>query len=95
MGLLPRRSVDSRRGVFDHLIREKCPWPDSNKRHTATGLGYAFGVLMAATAVYDLATVKKTVHRRNEVRLARRKLKVAVTPFALPRGAGVQVQLSF
>jgi hypothetical protein len=50
---------------------------------------------MTALAVLDVATVKKAVHRRNEVRMARRKLNVAMAPFVLPKGAGVQLRLSF
>lgn len=40
-------------------------------------------------------TVKRAVHKRNEVRMARRKLSVAMAPFVMPKGAGVQIRLSF
>jgi len=49
---------------------------------------------MAVTAVIETATVGRAVHRRNE-RLARRRMNLDLTPFALPKGAGVQVRLSF
>jgi hypothetical protein len=50
---------------------------------------------MAASAVLDMATVRMAVRRQNARRLAGRGLNVAVSPFALPKGAGVQVRLSF
>jgi len=59
------------------------------------GLDYTFWGFMAATAAFELATVKKAVHRRNAGRMARRDMKLALIPFALPKGAGVRVQMSF
>jgi len=59
------------------------------------GLGYAYLGGMALSAIIDIATVKKAVHKRNEARLARRGLKLGVAPFALPKGGGIQVRMSF
>jgi hypothetical protein len=50
---------------------------------------------MAVSAVWDLATVKKTVRRRNGAILAKRGLAIEAGPFPLPKGAGVQLRLSF
>lgn len=50
---------------------------------------------MALSAIYDIATVKKAVNKRNQAKLARRKLDVALAPFAVRKGAGVQLRLSF
>jgi hypothetical protein len=59
------------------------------------GLRFAYLGGMALSAIIDIATVKKAVHKRNEARLARRGLKLAVAPFALPKGGGIQVRMSF
>ena len=59
----------------------------------------AVGVLMVGTligsAIYECATVKSAVRKHNAARLAKRNLKLAVAPFAVRRGAGLSVQLSF
>ena len=59
------------------------------------GLGYAWIGGMALSAIIDMATVRKAVRKHNDRLLARRGLNVGVSPFALPKGAGVQVRLSF
>ncbi len=45
--------------------------------------------------IWDLATVKKAVRKRNQTRLAKRGLSVDVAPFAAPKGGGVRLRLSF
>ncbi len=59
------------------------------------GLGYAWIGGMALSAIIDIATVGKAVRKHNDRLLARRGMSVGVAPFALPKGAGVQVRLSF
>ena len=59
------------------------------------GLGYAWVGGMALTAIIEIATVGGAVRKRNDRRLAQRGLKVEAAPFALPKGGGVQVRLSF
>jgi hypothetical protein len=66
-----------------------------DREESVSGLGCAFGAVWAVSTVYDLATVKRAVQRRNEARLARRTVKAAVAPFVVPRGAGVRMKLSF
>jgi hypothetical protein len=66
----------------------------SDDEHSET-FGIAWIAGMAASAIIDMATVKMAVRRHNDRILARRGLNVAVSPFALPKGAGVQVRLSF
>ena len=57
------------------------------------------GVLMLGTlvgsAIYECATVKSAVRRRNAARLEKRGPNLAVAPFATARGGGLQVRLSF
>ncbi|NTV80925.1 MAG: hypothetical protein HGA24_05835, partial [Candidatus Aminicenantes bacterium] len=64
--------------------------------HGAT-LPLAYGWLggMAASAVLDMVTVGRTVRRHNQTILARRGLNVDVSPFAVPKGGGLQLRLSF
>jgi hypothetical protein len=50
---------------------------------------------MALSAIIEMATVGKAVRKHNDRLLARRGLNVGVSPFALPKGAGVQLRLSF
>ncbi len=59
------------------------------------GLAYVWIGGMALSAVIDAATVRKAVRKRNDRLLSRRGLNVGVSPFALPKGAGVRVRLSF
>lgn len=63
--------------------------------HDALGLAYVWVGGMALSAVIEIATVGHAVHTRNERRLAQRGLKVEAAPFALPKGGGIQVRLSF
>ena len=60
-----------------------------------TWLGVAWLAGMAGSIIFDLATVKSAVRKHNRARLAERGLNIAVSPFALPKGAGVQLRLSF
>lgn len=57
--------------------------------------GYLWLGAMATSVVFDILTVKRAVHKRNESIRARRGAKVGVSPFALPKGGGIQLQLSF
>jgi hypothetical protein len=50
---------------------------------------------MGTSVIFDMLTVKKAVRKRNASVMARRGVKVGVSPFALPRGGGIQVQVSF
>jgi len=50
---------------------------------------------MAGSIIFDLVTVKKAVRKHNQAREERARLSVAVAPFALPKGAGVQLRMSF
>jgi hypothetical protein len=59
------------------------------------GVVTAWLVGMSASIVLDLATVRSAVHKRNAAIMARRGLTVGVSPFALPKGGGLQVRLSF
>jgi hypothetical protein len=58
-------------------------------------LAYSWIGAMTASMIYDLATVKSTVRRHNAALMARRGLKVGVSPFAMRKGGGVQVNLGF
>lgn len=59
------------------------------------GVGAAMiGVIVGAT-VLDAALVKSTVRKHNRDIMARRRVTFAVAPFALPKGAGVRLNLSF
>ncbi len=60
-----------------------------------TGLGLAFVGVFVASSIYDCATVKSAVRKHNAAHIARRGLNVAVAPFVLRKGAGLQVRLSF
>ena len=59
------------------------------------GAVYAWIGGMALSAIIEMATIGKAVRKHNERLLARRGLNVAVAPFALPKGAGIQLRLSF
>jgi hypothetical protein len=50
---------------------------------------------MVATAVLDIVTVRAAVRRRNAAITRRRGLALDVSPFALPKGAGLRVRLAF
>jgi len=50
---------------------------------------------LIGTTIYECATVESAVRKRNAARLAKQNLKLAVAPFALRKGAGLQVRLSF
>jgi len=58
-------------------------------------LGYIWIGTMIGTSLLDIATVRRTVRRHNEAVTARRGLKVDVSPFAMPKGGGIQVRLGF
>jgi hypothetical protein len=55
----------------------------------------AWLVGMTGSAILDVATVGRAVRRQNQARLARRGLRVDLSPFAMPKGGGLQVRLSF
>ena len=57
--------------------------------------GYGWALAMTGSMIYDLATVKSSVRRHNAALMAGRGLKVGVSPFAIRKGGGVQVNLSF
>jgi hypothetical protein len=59
------------------------------------GLAYAWIAGMSLSAVIEIATIGKAVHDRNERRLARRGIALGVSPFAVPKGAGLNLSLSF
>jgi len=59
------------------------------------GLAYVWIAGMSLTAVIEIATIGKAVHSRNERRLARRGITLGVSPFAVPKGAGLNLSLSF
>jgi hypothetical protein len=61
----------------------------------APALAYGWLGGMAASAIVDMATVGQAVRRHNQARLARRGFNVDMTPVAVPKGAGVQLRLSF
>ncbi len=67
----------------------------ANDEEDLSALGLAWVGAMAVSAVYDIATVKKAVRRQNARRMARRGVQVGVSPFALSKGGGVSVSLSF
>jgi hypothetical protein len=50
---------------------------------------------MGGTVVLDILTVRKAVRKRNASIMARRGANVGVSPFVLPKGGGIQVQVSF
>ena len=50
---------------------------------------------LAGSAILDLATVRRTVLRRNARVRTRRGLQLDMSPFAVPKGGGVRLQLSF
>jgi len=60
-----------------------------------TGLGLAGIGIFVASSIYDCVTVKSAVRKHNAAHLARRGLNLAVAPFPLRKGAGLQVRLSF
>lgn len=60
-----------------------------------TGIAFVWLGAMVGSALLDVATVRGAVRRHNESLTARRGLKVDVSPFAMPKGGGVQVRLAF
>lgn len=46
-------------------------------------------------SAYDCATVKSAVRKHNAAHMARRGLNMALAPFPLRKGGGLQVRLSF
>lgn len=67
----------------------------SDDTHDGRAYGYGWLGGMAATAIIDIVTVRKAVRRRNAVVARRRGLALDVSPFVVPKGAGVQVRLGF
>jgi len=57
--------------------------------------GYMWLGGLAVSAVVDMATVKRAVSKHNARIAARRGLQLNASPFVLPKGAGVRLQLSF
>jgi hypothetical protein len=57
--------------------------------------GLVWLVGLAGSAILDMATVKRAVLRRNECMRARRGLQLDLSPFAVPKGGGVRLQMSF
>jgi hypothetical protein len=80
-----------RLGATAALIAYTLNWDERD--NTVLVLTYLGG--MAGSIVFDLATVKKAVRKHNQARLAKRGLSVALSPIALPKGAGVQLRMSF
>ncbi len=60
-----------------------------------TALGIGLVGVMVASSVYECATVKSAVRKHNAAHMANRGLNVVLAPFALRKGGGVQVRLSF
>lgn len=60
-----------------------------------SGLGYAWVGGFVGSMILECATVKKAVRKHNEALMAKHRLSVAVAPFAMPKGGGVQVRLTF
>lgn len=50
---------------------------------------------LIGSAIYECATVKSAVRKHNAARLAKRGLKLGVSPVAVRKGAGLNVWLSF
>lgn len=67
----------------------------NNDEQDLTGLGLASVGFFVASSIYDCATVKSAVRKHNAAHVARRGLNLAVAPFPLRKGAGLQVRLSF
>jgi len=63
--------------------------------HLSASWGFVWLGGLAGSAILDLATVKRAVLRRNARVRARRGLQFDMSPFALPKGGGVRLQLSF
>ena len=67
----------------------------NNDEEDLTGLGLAFVGVFVASSIYDCATVRSAVRKHNAAHMARRGLNMALAPFPLRKGAGLQVRLSF
>lgn len=50
---------------------------------------------IVGSAIYECATVRSAVRRRNAARMAKQGPNLTVAPFASVRGGGLQVRLSF
>jgi hypothetical protein len=66
-----------------------------NDAEDSGGVAMAWLVGMGASIALDILTVRSAVHKRNAAVMARQGLTVGVSPFALPKGGGLQVRLSF
>jgi len=60
-----------------------------------TNLNVLMLVTLVGSSIYECATVKSAVRKHNAARLARRGTNLALAPFLLPNGAGLQVRLGF
>lgn len=67
----------------------------NNDEQDLTGLGLAGIGFLVASSLYDCATVRSAVRKHNAAHMARQGLNLAVAPFPLRKGAGLQVRLSF
>jgi hypothetical protein len=61
----------------------------------SSNFAYVWLGAMVGSALIDVATVRGSVRRHNARVMARQGLKVDVSPFAMPKGGGVQVRLAF
>jgi hypothetical protein len=61
----------------------------------SSNIAYVWLGAMVGSALIDVATVRGSVRRHNARVMARQGLTVDVSPFALPKGGGVQVRLGF
>jgi hypothetical protein len=59
------------------------------------GAAYAWIGGMVLSAVIETATIKAAVRKHNRAVLNRRGVKFDAVPFALPKGGGIQIRLSF
>lgn len=66
---------------------------NDEKDNTAVG-ALMVGALIGS-AIYECATVKSAVRKHNAAHLAKQNMKIAVAPFAVRKGAGLNVQMSF
>ncbi|MGZ7046482.1 MAG: hypothetical protein ACXVJK_09160 [Candidatus Aminicenantales bacterium] len=57
--------------------------------------GWGMLAVIVGATVLDAALVKSTVRKHNQAIMAQRRVTFAVAPFALPKGAGVRLHLSF
>lgn len=66
-----------------------------NDEKDNTGIAVLMVGTLIGSAIYECATVKSAVRKHNAARLAKRDLKLAVAPFPVRKGAGLNVRLSF